>query len=308
MWPYVVLLITAAVLTLQSLFAKLYSNHYTGEDRFSSPVFSVLYGFSVALITLITSGFAYSPSKLTLLLGIMNGVFLFVYNYALIEGSRRGPYSFVMICNLFGGVLVPMFVMMFMPRLVELFAGTQSSLWFTPQNLTILQGVALVVVLIAFVLLNLKEKTQERPRKFYYLWALILGTVNGGYSTVLALQSVLRPDDKSEVLVTTFLFGGFFSLIYLLLIGKKKTLSAFRMPGKALLFAVGACAIAALAANLLTYVLSLFDNAAIVNATSNGCILIFSALSSFLLFKERMNWKQLLGAALCVGAIVLLNF
>ena len=308
MWPYLVLISTAAVLTLQSLFAKLYSNQYTGEDRFSSPVFSVLYGFSVALITLAMSGFSYAPSRFTLVVGIMNGAFLFVYNYALIEGSRRGSYSFVMICNLFGGVLIPMFVMMFMPRAVELLAGTGSSLWFSPQNFTVLQGVALIVVLFAFVLLNLKGKHQEKPKRFYYLWSLILGLVSGGYNTVLALQSTLRPDDQSEVLVTTFTCGGLFSLIYLLLICKKKTLSTFRMSGKAWFFAIGACAIATLAANMLTYVLSLFDNAAIVNATSNGCILIFSALSSYLLFKERMNWKQLIGAALCVGAIVLLNF
>ncbi|MBO5221345.1 MAG: EamA family transporter [Clostridia bacterium] len=308
MWQYVVLVITAAVLTLQSLFAKLYSNHYTGEDKFSSPVFSVFYGFIVAIITLISAGFSYAPSKLTVVLGLMNGIFLFVYNSALIEGSRRGPYSFVMICNLFGGVLVPMFVMMFMPRLVELFASKESSLWFTPQNLTILQGIALVLVLVAFVLLNLTGKTQQKPKRSYYLWILLLGLVNGGYSTVLALQSALRPDDKSEVLVTTFAFGGLFSLIYLLLISKKKFVSTFRMSGKAWFFALGACGIATLAVNLLTYVLSLFDNAAIVNATSNGCILIFSALSSFLLFKEKMNFKQLIGAALCVGAIILLNF
>jgi len=308
MWQYLVLVLTAAVLTLQSLFAKLYSNHYTGEEKFSSPVFSVLYGFSVALITIAANGFSYSPSRFTVLIGIMNGIFLFVYNYALIEGSRRGPYSFVMICNLFGGVLVPMFVMMFMPYIVEALAGKDSSVWFTPQNLTFLQGIALVIVLVAFVLLNLKEKNQEKPKRFYYLWSLILGLVNGGYGTVLALQAALRPDDKSEVLVTTFACGGVISLLYLLLIAGKKTFSTFRMPGKAWGFALGACTIAALAANLLTYVLGMFDNAAIVNATNNGCILIFSAISSFLLFKERMNWKQLIGAVLCVGAIVLLNF
>ena len=156
-------------------------------------------------------------------------------------------------------------------------------------------------------MLNLKGENQEKPKKHYYLWSIVLGLVNGGYSTVLALQATLRPDDSSEVLVTTFFFGGTLSLLYLLLISKKRIGTAFKMPGKAWFFALGACVVATLAANLLTLVLKLFDNSAIVNATSNGGILIFSALSSLILFKEKMNWKQLIGAGLCVFSIVLLN-
>lgn len=308
MWQYGLVLIVALVLTLQSLFAKLYSNHYTGEESFSSPVFSVLYGFIVAFATLLANGFSYEPSKLTLVLGILNGLFLFLYNYALIEGSRRGSFSFVMICNLFGGVLVVMAVMLFVPSLVEWLVGRDSSLWFEPQTFTFLQGIALIVVLVAFVLLNLKGGNQERPKKFYYLFALLLGIVNGGYGAVLALQSALRPDDRVEVLITTFFFGGLFSLLYLFVIGKKRALSHFRMSPKAWGFAVGACLIAALAANLLTTVLGMFENAAIVNSTVNGGILIFSALSSRILFGERMNKIQWIGALLCVISLVLLNF
>ena len=308
MWQYGLVLIVALVLTLQSLFAKLYSNHYTGEESFSSPVFSVLYGFVVALATLAANGLSYEPSGLTLALGILNGLFLFLYNFALIEGSRRGSFSFVMICNLFGGVLVVMATMFFLPHAVEWLWGRGSFLWFEPQSFTLIQGVALIVVLVAFVLLNLKGENQRKPGKLYYLFALLLGIVNGGYATVLALQSALRPDDRAEVLITTFFFGGLFSLVQLLISGKKRFFSLFRMPPKAWGFAVGACLIAALAANLLTVVLGLFENAAIVNSTINGGILIFSALSSRILFGERMNKIQWIGAILCVISLVLLNF
>ena len=307
MWQYGLVLIVTLVLTLQSLFTKLFSNHYTGEESFSSPVFSVFYGFVVAAVTFVCSGFSYNPSKLTLLLGILNGVFLFVYNYALIEGSRRGPFSFVMICNLFGGVLTTMGVMMFVPLLVQTVWGKDSSLWFAPQGFTVLQGVGLGVVLFAFVLLNLKGKNQEKPKRFYYFWAILLGLVNGGYSAVLALQSALRPDDKAEILVTTFFFGGLFSLIQLASVSRKRFFSAFRMSRKAWFFAIGACLIATLAANLLTVILGMFENAAIVNATNNGGILIFSAIFSFLLFGEKMNRNQLFGAVLCIAALILLN-
>lgn len=309
MWQYTLLIATAAVLTFQSLFAKLYSNNYTGEDKFSSPVFSVLYGLSVALITLAVSGFSFSPSLFTVITGLLNGVFLFLYNFSLIEGARRGPYSIVIISAIFGGVLVPMFVMFFMPYAVELLVGKESSLWFTPQSFSVLQLVAMVIVLVAFVLLNLKGGDQGRSKKYYYFWVLLIALVNGGYGTVLALQAQLRPDDRSEVLVLTYAFAGVISFVYLVFLARRKQVfSRFRMPSKALFFALGACVIASLASNLSTYILTLFDNAAIVNATSNGCILIFTALAAYLLFKERMNWKQLLGAALCVVSLVLLNF
>ena len=308
MWQnYLLVLVVAFIFTLQSLFAKLYSDNYTGEARLSSPVFSVLYGFIPALITIASAGFIFSPSRLTVVLGLCNGVFLFVYNYALIEASRRGPFSFVMICNLFGGVLTLLFVMMFFPRIIEALLGRDSSLWFVPQDLKGHQVFALGVVLIAFVLLNLKEETQEKPKKGFYFLSVLLGLVNGGYGCVLALQAALRPSDNAEVLVITFAFGGLLSFGFLFAVSRKKVFSSFKMPPKAWLFAVGACFVATLAANLLTYILKLFENSAIVNATNNGAILIFSALSSLILFKEKMNWKQFVGAGLCVVSIVLLN-
>lgn len=308
MWQnYLFLPLVSLILTLQSLFSKLYSNKYTGEVSFSSPVYSVLYGFSVALITLAVSGFSYQPSLLTLVLGTVNGFAMFVYNYSLIEGGRRGPFSFVMICNLFGGVLIPLFVMMLMPRAVELFAGKSSSLWFSPQDLTLLQYCAMLVALVAFVFLNKGNDASQKPGKGYYFWSILLGLANGLYCVVLALQAALRPDDRSEILVTTFFVGGLVSLVYLLGISRKRFFSAFRMPPLAWVFALCACLIATLASNLLTYVLSLFDNSAVVNATNNGLILIFTAISSVLLFREKMGRMKILGAVLCVISIILLN-
>lgn len=99
----------------------------------------------------------------------------------------------------------------------------------------------------------------------------------------------------------------FSSLVYLVGISRKRFFSAFRMPPLAWVFALCACVIATLAANLLTYVLSLFDNSAVVNATNNGLILIFTAISSVLLFREKMGRMKILGAVLCVISIVLLN-
>ncbi len=285
------LLILALIYTFQSLFAKLFSDQYTGEAKFSSPVFSVIYGFVVGFLTLAMNGFVYSPSLLTLLLGLANGVVLFLYNLALIEGSRRGPYSFLMICNLSGGLLMPLFVLGIM--------GIEGITW--------VRGIGVILMLAAFVLLNLKKESQK-AKKSFYLWILLLFTVNGLYSVFLSLQArYMNGGERGEMLATTFLFGGIISAVYLLITAKKKFVSTFRMKPKAWIFAVSSCVAATVAANLVMYMYSTALPVTVINASLMGGILVFSVLVSLMLFKEKMNWKQVVGALIAVFSVVLLN-
>ncbi len=281
----------ALIYTFQSLFAKLFSDHYTGQAKFSSPVFSVIYGSTVGLLNLIMNGFSYQPSLPTLLFGLGNAVALFLFNLALIEGSRRGPYSFLMICNLSGAILVPL---IFFGVL-----GYDSISW--------IQGVGVLMMLGAFVLLNLKKETQK-AKKSFYLWILLLFTVNGSYSVFLSLQArVLNGSERSEMLVTTFLFSGIISAIYLLTQSRKNFVSTFRMNPKALILALSSCVCATGAANLVLYLYSTELSDTVINATHQGGILVFSVVVSMIFFKEKLNWKQMVGALVAVGAVVLLN-
>ena len=285
------LILLALIYTFQSLFAKMYSDRYIGEERFSSPVFSVIYGFVIAFCTLAINGFSYHPSLFTLLMGIGNGLVIFLYNLALIEGSRRGPYSLVMICNLSGGLLMPLFALSICGM----------------ETLSILSIVGVCLMLVAFVLLNLKDGQQQKPKKSFYFWILFLAIVNGSFSVFLSLQTnLMAGEERSEMLVTTFAFGGLFSLLYLLLTARKKFISTFRTSWKAFLCALGSCVAATAAANLVMYLYSVMSNT-VVNATNQGGILVFSVLVSLLFFKERMNWKQVVGAVVAVVAVILLN-
>ncbi len=281
----------ALIYTFQSLFAKLFSDQYTGEERFSSPVFSVIYGFVIGVATLAMNGFAYRPSMLTLMLGLLNGIIVFVYNLALIEGSRKGPYSFVMICNLSGSLLLPLFVLSILKI----------------ETLSLVRGVGVVLMLAAFVLLNLKGEKQEKPKRGFYFWVILLCLVNGTFSVLLSLQThYMGGAERSEMLVTTFLFAGMISAVYLAAVSRKKFIASFRMKPKALLCAVAACAAATAAANLVMYLYSVMSDT-VVNATNQGGILVFSVLVSLILFKEKMNWKQIVGSFVAVVAVVLLN-
>ena len=292
MWLYLLLILVTVIFTLQSLFAKMYSDHHTGQSCFSSPVFSVIYGFFCAIATVAMNGFVYQPSVETLLLGLVNGVVVFFYNFSLIESSRRGPYSFLMICNLFGGLLVPMFV----------------SLVFYDQKLSVFQWIGVGVMLVAFVLLNLKGENQEKPKRFFYFWSILLGVVNGLYGSILNVQSELfSGGERSEMVTTTFFSLGVLSLGYLALISRKQFFSAFKVGKKSLLFALGACASATAAANLLLYLLSQM-NPTVIYVTDLGGVLALSVLASVILFKDRMNRFQIVGTVLCLFAIAIMNF
>lgn len=281
----------ALIYTFQSLFAKLFSDRYTGEAKFSSPVFSVIYGLVIGLATLAINGFVYRPSVLTLTMGLLNSVIIFLYNLALIESSRRGPYSFVMICNLSGGLLMPLFALSIL-RI---------------ETLSLVRGIGVVLMLCSFVLLNLKGEKQEKPGKGFFFWVLLLSVVNGTFSVLLSLQThYMAGAERSEMLVTTFLFGGVISLVYLVLIARKKTVAVFRMSWKSLLFALGSCVAATAAANLVMYLYSIMSDT-VVNATNQGGILVFSVLVSMIFFRERMNWKQVIGAVVSLVAVILLN-
>lgn len=281
----------AFIYTFQSLFAKLFSDQYTGEAKFSSPVFSVIYGATIGLLNLIMSGFVYQPSLATFLLGLGNAVVLFLFNWGLIEGSRRGPYSFLMICTLSGAILVPLFFF----RILGL------------EHISWIQAIGVIMMLGAFVLLNLKKESQK-AKKSFYLWILLLFFVNGFYSVFLSLQTrIMNGAERSEMLVTTFLFSGVISAIYLLSQSRKKFISTFRMKPKALIFALSSCVCATGAANLVLYLYSTDLSNTVINATHQGGILVFSVIMSMILFKEKLNWKQMVGALVAVAAVVLLN-
>lgn len=278
--------------SLQSLFGKLYSQSYTGPARLSSPAYSVSYGLLIALFSFVLNGFVYHPEPLTLVFGGINAGLVFLYNLALLRAADRGPFSFVMICNLSGGVLIPLAVSLLPPM---------------SQRLSVFQWIGLPLILTSFVLLNLKKEDTAEKKKGYLFWCILLGLFNGAYSAIMALQATLCGADQRGEMVITANAGCFvLALIYLSVISKGRPYKGFQTSKKSLTFAVLACVVATVAANLILYLLSQL-NATLVNATNGGGILVCSVLFSFLLFRERLNRSQWIGVGVCLIAIVFLN-
>ena len=262
------LFILALLFSFQSLFCRLYASSRSGEGAVQ---FSVFYAAFVGFSTLAVNLFAYAPSGITLLLGLINAMVLLTYNIAMVRCSSLGSYAFMMVCSLSGGILVPM-----------LYDALYLGYVFSPLQLT-----AIALILIAFVLMNL-EGFAEKKNMRYLIWCAILFAANGLYGVV-----------------TTFLGMALMTSAFQLLVARKGFLRGFQMSRQAALYLLLSALSATLAVNLLM-ILMKSVNITLLSVMDNGGVLVLSALYAFTLFKEKPKPSGMLGLLLVgVGVIML---
>jgi len=290
--------ILIVVLTLlfswQSFFARKYTENYAGPNEAdASNIYNIVYGSVIALLTFALAGFRFAPGLPTVLLGAANACMLITYNKSLVKGSVLGPYSFLMLCLLSGGILVPMLCsMLFMG---ERLTGVQ------------LSGIAVLMAAIAAMNLQGLSFKGQKPSRTYFVCCVVLFVVNGLYGQLMNIQqSVMAGAQREEMIMMTFGVTGLASLVSMLR-RPEDLKSGFRMGKKSALFACGACLVATSAANLMVYLISVMDSATILFAIDNGGVMLLSAVYSIVFFKEKPTSGQLLGMALSILSIVLLS-
>ena len=280
------LFILALLCSFQSLFCRLYSSSRDGEGAVQ---FSVFYAAFVGVCTLAVNRFAYAPSGITVLLGLINAMMLLTYNIAMVKCGSLGSYAFMMGCSLSGGILVPMVY-------DALYLGYVFSLF---------QLAAIALILLAFVLMNLDgfaEKTNGR----YLLWCGILFVANGLYGVLMNLQQTLMNFTmRNEMIITTFLGMALMTGAFQMLVARKRFLDGFRMSRRSALHLFLSALSATLAVNLMM-ILMKSVNITMLSVIDNGGVLVLSALYAFTLFKEKPKPIGMLGLLLVgVGVIML---
>lgn len=289
-----VLLITLMVLffSFQSLFTRLYSANYAGEESQSTAVFSICYGVFIAVATQVVGGFSFAPSWQTWLFGLLNAGMLTLYNTSMIEAGNRGSYSFLMVSSMFGGILVPMAV----------------GVLFLGETLTGLQVVAVVLMLVSLVAMNVRGISFKNNSGSYYLWCAALFLSNGLYGTIMNLQANAMAGAQRTEMLTILFAASALSVVATELARKRgrQLAEGFRMGKKAAVFLLICCASATAAANLLLVILPQMESS-ILYTIDNGGVLVLSILYSLVLFKERPKWEQVAGMVMAVGSIVLIN-
>lgn len=278
--------------SLQSLFAKLFSQkHGSKNAAVTSTVFSIVYGVFAGFVTLALGGFRFAPSRETLTLGLLNAVMLLLYNTSLIEASRRGSYSFQMICLLFGGIVPPML------HEVLFLGGT----------LTAVQGVAIGLMLASFVLMNLKGLTLKGSDGRFLFWCAMLFLTNGLYGILMNLQQRrMNGAERNEMIILTYLGMAVLYAVWALLRNRSELTEGFRMGREPLVWLLLCCASATSAAHLMMVLLGRME-ASLLYTIDNGGVLVLSLLYSFMLFREKVNAAQIAGIALASVSIVMLS-
>lgn len=286
------LLIFAVILlySFQTLFCKLYTDRYPGRPDLASPVFCVLESVSIFLFTWAWRGFQFQADPTTVLLGFLNAVVLWGYNTFLIQASTRGSYAFLNVMMLFGGILVPIVY----------------STAFLNDPLKLHQIGAVVLMLAACVLMNLKEIKLKGTKPIYYLFCVLLFLSNGLYGVLLKVQSIHNEAQSNDMIMITFGIMGIIALLQLAAKERKNTLQAFRMNKKCMLPLVLCLLSAALAINALVYVLPLV-NASVFYTVENGGVLVLSALYAVILFREKTSVSNVIGIILAVVSITVLS-
>lgn len=286
---YVVMVLLTFIFSGQSLFGRLYSEAYSGKGDASS-VFSILYGIVVGAITLAMNGFVFTPSVPTLLLGFLNAATLYMYNMSLLSGSIRGSYSFLMICSVAGGMLVPIF-----------YDAISHG-----QMLAMTEIGALVLLLASSVLMNLKGLSRSSDWR-YYAWCTVLFLSNGLYGTFMNVQQeMMAGTQRSEMIIITYMAMGIAALAITAVKQGGDFKQAFAMGKKAWAFAVCACVAATVASNIMMYLIANFNNITFLYAFNNGSVLVVSAVLAAILFREKLLPPRIAGIALASLGIVLL--
>ncbi len=296
-----ILFFMIAIYTCQSLACSRFGKYYPCDPAKTSPVFSVLYGTVITLFTLaftaITGGFPIAISLPTVVFGLVNGIVLTTYNQFLLKSSAMGPYSLVMIFMLSGGLLIPV-------------------LWSViaeGNTLTVLQWVAIVLMMVSFFILNKPEKGEKATVPFI-LSCTVLGVMNGIYGILMnSQQAMTNNTENAGMIVFTFGTSAVLSFLMLLLPGKGEKVSvgagikkAFTFNVPCLAWGTASALSASVAVNILLWILSKV-NVAVVYAMTNGGVLLVSVLISLLFLGEKLTWLRGIGIALSAVAIVLLS-
>ena len=298
----VVITIALVVLlyTLQSLFTRLYTDHYPGDKSLTTPVFAVVCGIIVTLVSFIFSGFSFSFSWTTVLLGVLNAVVLYGYDAFIIKASATGPYSILMTFSLTGGIVVPAIVSW-------IFMGGDFS-W--------VQLVSILIIFGSVLMISKKEDESEnreehkKHRTFFLIVCTLLGLANGLYGVLLNVQQeITGVSEKEEMVAVTFIGAAVISLIQLVYKEKRDTLRAFRQTKLSLTFLLLTAAISALAINALVIALEKLDDATIVYTFDNAGVLLLSAIASAIFFKEKLSKLNVIGCIIIsIGLICMSQY
>lgn len=277
------------VYTLQSLLLRKYSEYYPGKESMASPVFTVVSGLIVAIVSYIFTGFSFQASGLTVCLGLLNGAVLFGYNTCMVKASKNGPYSILMVFMIAGGIILPALTAMI---------GFQDLL-------SIGKICSILGVLGAVYMTSLKsEEAAFADKKGFWAACFGIALFNGVYGTLLDVQQRLTsPAEKEEMVAVTYFCAMLLSGAVLFKKEGKSLAASMKQTQKSCVYLIACSVTVALAVNLMVYILPIV-NVTVLYTFDNAGVFLVSVLISRIFFKEKMSAVNWIGCLVMCIALV----
>ncbi len=282
-----------ALYTGQNFFCKQFSLNYKGEATNATPVLTVFGGIIVSIVSFFFSGMKFDAGIITVLLGALNALALYGYNYFLLKASLSGPYSVLIVFTILGGIA--------MPSLAKWIAFGE-----------IMSGPAicfLLLIVLSVYLMSIKPHNESSDNKNgvsfkFILYSVCLAICNGVYGTILPFQQEFAGEsEKEELIIITFLFGAILSLVSML-IKRTDLVKAFSVSKKGLRDVLFYAFCAAFAVNSLIIILLLDIDTGVIYTVQNAGVMLLSVALSMIFFKEKLTKTNALGCILMSASLV----
>lgn len=234
------------------------------------------------------------PSLYTLLIGVGYGITSAIANVSMMKAVETGPMSYSTVISTCS---------MIIPAL--------SGLIIYGEPVALSQWIGVFFMLISFVCSVDGKDGQKNSASVKWLLYCLLSFVFSGLLGVLQKVHQTSPDKEelSPFLIISFLVTAVYSFAYMLWLSKKKGQPVTVLtPQKRKSFA-GYTLVLGLATaylNIANTFLAGVLPSVLFFPIFNGSVMIFSALSGILLFKERLSKKQWIGISVGGVAILLL--
>ena len=304
-----VIALVAAIIALyvfQSFFTKLYTDGYTYDKELATPVFTVITGTIISLISFCVFGsFEFDFNVWCIIIGVANAAALYGYNYFIVKCARSGPYSIFLTFSMSGGILFPI--------IAALIGGWDA--WIGAP-IIIVNSVSVLLVVFSVYLTSLKPRSNEEKTEngkitlSFILNCFALAVSNGLYAILVMLQQRLEiaggDGNRAEMIIVTYVAAALISFGVILL-KKKGVKRAFSLKRSTLAFSIGAGVVTGFAINLLMIAIPLVD-ATVFYTVEHALVLVFSVILSAFVFKEKITRVNIAGIVLMCIALAAMNF
>ena len=275
--------------TLHGIFLNFYNRNYPGEEADATHVYSSFLGLIVAFVSFAIDGFSFNFSWLSMLMGIINGFAVLIFNRCLAKGTELGSYSITMISALAAGVLMPLLA-------TVVFEGSPGYL----------KLIGIAIMLVAFVLICVDFKEETKAKAGFVGACIGVAISNGAYGVLNSLEERFESGIHSdEFILFTYLTLSVASFVILMARNRRFTLAPLKQTRKSMLFLIlGSLCIAA-NINLIMLVFK-FVSSEIAYTFINGGTLVVSALLSLIIYRERISLQKWIGIAAASASMVIL--